>query len=170
MSCVDGSRVLVGGGQAVGLGILGISLTDLVDGTVNQVVELGDTLVGTLLPGAQLVLNEVIRTTDGVSVNALRLTIPNVAEVIVAHSEISGNPTCAPLDLPECSDGIDNDGDGKIDFPADPGCTSPQDDDERDMVRTGGEGPGLGLAIFGAGGLLMLAAIRMRRSLFAGKS
>ncbi len=31
---------------------------------------------------------------------------------------------------PACSDGIDNDGDGLIDYPADPGCTSPQDNDE----------------------------------------
>ena len=31
---------------------------------------------------------------------------------------------------PQCSDGIDNDGDGLIDFPADPGCTSPEDDSE----------------------------------------
>ncbi len=31
---------------------------------------------------------------------------------------------------PECSDGIDNDGDGKIDFPADPNCESRDDDSE----------------------------------------
>lgn len=30
----------------------------------------------------------------------------------------------------QCNDGIDNDGDGKIDFPDDPGCTSPTDDTE----------------------------------------
>ncbi|MGH2950738.1 MAG: hypothetical protein ACRDKX_01685 [Solirubrobacterales bacterium] len=29
-----------------------------------------------------------------------------------------------------CSDGIDNDGNGLIDFPADPGCSSPEDNDE----------------------------------------
>ncbi|MFO8015577.1 MAG: hypothetical protein R6U32_00585, partial [Candidatus Woesearchaeota archaeon] len=34
-------------------------------------------------------------------------------------------------ELPECSDGIDNDGDGLIDM-EDPGCSSPQDDDESD--------------------------------------
>ncbi len=40
-------------------------------------------------------------------------------------------PTPAPsTGLPECSDGIDNDGDGLIDYPADPGCESPEDDDE----------------------------------------
>jgi hypothetical protein len=33
---------------------------------------------------------------------------------------------------PACSDKIDNDGDGKIDSPADPGCTSATDTDETD--------------------------------------
>lgn len=32
---------------------------------------------------------------------------------------------------PACADGIDNDGDGLIDHPDDPGCSSPEDDDER---------------------------------------
>jgi hypothetical protein len=35
-------------------------------------------------------------------------------------------------DLPDCEDGIDNDGDGRIDFPADPGCDRPTDPDEAD--------------------------------------
>lgn len=34
--------------------------------------------------------------------------------------------------VPECSDGLDNDGDGATDFPADPGCEGPDDDDETD--------------------------------------
>ena len=33
-----------------------------------------------------------------------------------------------------CRDGIDNDGDGKIDYPNDPGCTSRNDRDETDPV------------------------------------
>ncbi|HRH30650.1 MAG TPA: hypothetical protein PK886_01095 [Candidatus Paceibacterota bacterium] len=40
----------------------------------------------------------------------------------------------APAASPECSDGIDNDGDGDIDFPADSGCTSSSDNDEDDGV------------------------------------
>jgi large repetitive protein len=40
-----------------------------------------------------------------------------------------GSRTCAPA---ACNDGIDNDGDGKIDFPADPGCASRGDSDETD--------------------------------------
>lgn len=31
---------------------------------------------------------------------------------------------------PECSDGVDNDGDGRVDFPNDPGCSSPDDTSE----------------------------------------
>jgi large repetitive protein len=34
---------------------------------------------------------------------------------------------------PECADGIDNNGDGKIDFPNDPGCTSATDDSESNV-------------------------------------
>ncbi len=36
----------------------------------------------------------------------------------------------------ECEDGIDNDGDGKIDHPADPGCTNKNDDTEVDSTPT----------------------------------
>ncbi|MEX0616986.1 MAG: Ig-like domain-containing protein [Candidatus Woykebacteria bacterium] len=43
--------------------------------------------------------------------------------------------TATPLG-PACSDTIDNDSDGKIDFPADPGCTSASDIDEKDPPET----------------------------------
>lgn len=46
--------------------------------------------------------------------------------------------------LPQCSDGIDNDSDGLIDFPADSGCTSPQDDNEQNSTGGGGGGGGGG--------------------------
>lgn len=48
----------------------------------------------------------------------------------------SGSNLCSPegspcnMTLPECSDGIDNDGDLLIDYPADPGCSSPSDNSE----------------------------------------
>ena len=41
----------------------------------------------------------------------------------------SGGTTPPPPD-PACSDDMDNDGDGKTDFPADPGCDSATDDTE----------------------------------------
>ncbi len=37
---------------------------------------------------------------------------------------------------PVCSDGGDNDGDALADYPRDPGCDSPQDNDERDIGPT----------------------------------
>lgn len=61
-----------------------------------------------------------------------------------------------PKDKPECSDGIDNDGDGKIDFPKDPECDSPEDDSEAngkkgdDGAAAGGGGQDDGLATTGA--------------------
>jgi hypothetical protein len=39
--------------------------------------------------------------------------------------------------LPKCNDGIDNDGDGKTDYPADPGCYAPNQDDETDDCPNG---------------------------------
>jgi hypothetical protein len=39
--------------------------------------------------------------------------------------------------LPACGDGIDNDGDGKVDFPEDPGCYSVLQDDETDDCPSG---------------------------------
>lgn len=35
-----------------------------------------------------------------------------------------------PVTQPQCSDGIDNDGDGLVDFPNDPQCTDPSDNNE----------------------------------------
>jgi hypothetical protein len=46
-----------------------------------------------------------------------------------ACSGATGSRTCAPA---ACNDGVDNDGDGKADFPLDPGCTSISDNDETD--------------------------------------
>ena len=42
---------------------------------------------------------------------------------------VETNPTSASA---ACSDGLDNDADGLIDHPADPGCTSSSDTDETD--------------------------------------
>ncbi|MFN2389105.1 MAG: choice-of-anchor P family protein [Actinomycetota bacterium] len=75
-------------------------------------------------------------TTDGtktVFANALHVTAPGGIDLVVSHSEATAGACAAPKDLKECEDGVDNDGDGKIDFPNDPGCESPKDDDERDL-------------------------------------
>jgi outer membrane protein OmpA-like peptidoglycan-associated protein/plastocyanin len=38
----------------------------------------------------------------------------------------------SPPPAAQCGDGVDNDADGAVDFPADPGCTSEDDEDEAD--------------------------------------
>jgi hypothetical protein len=62
----------------------------------------------------------------------------------------------------ECSDGIDNDGDGAVDFPDDPQCDSAQDDSESGARAASLPFSGanvLGMALAGllalAGGLLL---------------
>src|SRR3989344_3913545 len=53
---------------------------------------------------------------------------PDLNEVGSPLPHFSGN--CPSSPLPQCSDGVDNDGDGLKDFPADLGCTSADDDTE----------------------------------------
>ncbi len=50
-----------------------------------------------------------------------------VADLFAYRSEI-----LAVIDQPDCDDGLDDDGDGLADYPADPGCTSPTDTSERE--------------------------------------
>ncbi|MBA2644599.1 MAG: cadherin-like domain-containing protein [Solirubrobacterales bacterium] len=55
---------------------------------------------------------------------------------LAVTNQISNDVTILLAHVPECSDGADNDGDGKTDFGTgpnnDPGCTSATDDDETD--------------------------------------
>jgi hypothetical protein len=62
---------------------------------------------------------------------------PGGADVIIAEAvaDYEGNPCLAAVPKPQCSDGIDNDGDGKTDYPADPGCTGPNDNNETDPPK-----------------------------------
>jgi len=44
--------------------------------------------------------------------------------------------TCQCTPLPQCSNGLDDDGDGLIDYSADPGCADNNDDDESNVTST----------------------------------
>ena len=50
----------------------------------------------------------------------------------------AGNKKCI---APQCSDGVDNNGDGKIDYPNDPGCTGPLDNSETTIACPGASCP-----------------------------
>ncbi len=62
-----------------------------------------------------------------------------------------------PLEAPQCTDGVDNDEDGLVDFGADPECTDPLDDLERPLC-------GLGFELALLLPLLMATARRAHRS------
>lgn len=53
---------------------------------------------------------------------------PAWSGLVTSGGRINANAALAPV--AQCSDGLDNDGDGLIDYPADPGCSSPADSDE----------------------------------------
>ncbi len=60
-----------------------------------------------------------------------------VTAVATAPGELASEPSlpCFVTATRACSDGLDNDGDGLIDFPADPGCDSANDGSEVDPPR-----------------------------------
>lgn len=57
---------------------------------------------------------------------------PFVSDTITLTDACPPNSVSAAVTeiITQCSDGLDNDGDGQIDFPNDPGCSSPADNDE----------------------------------------
>jgi hypothetical protein len=62
---------------------------------------------------------------------------------VVEHVCLDGRVTALPSEAwtgppIECNDGVDNDGDGRTDFGDDPGCNSPEDDDETDSCDING--------------------------------
>lgn len=64
---------------------------------------------------------------------------------------------------PECSDGVDNDRDGKIDYPDDPGCSDPNDPDETDEITPVPEFPLAVLPVLSVLGLIFLLLRRTNK-------
>jgi uncharacterized repeat protein (TIGR01451 family) len=123
----------------------------------------------TIAAGATATQTFVLKVKDdaapGVYFNNVEILCANLGNWVKgldAPVEVTGTTPPAP-EPPECSDEVDNDGDGKIDFPNDPGCDSPEDDHERDrpapLPRTGSERRHEVLAGLG----LLGAALLLRR-------
>lgn len=70
---------------------------------------------------------------------------------IFAFAGVGGTPV-----FPQCSDGVDNDNDGKTDYPDDSGCTSPSDADENDGTVPVPEFPTLIVPVAGILGMMIL--------------
>ena len=67
---------------------------------------------------------------DNIADSSFNSTITTVSQCSEWCDTTSGTDPTEPD--PECNDGVDNDRDGKIDYPDDPGCTDTEDDDETD--------------------------------------
>ena len=158
-ACVGGRTVFATGARVLNLSV-GPQSVPLINPTPNQVVFNQG--------GIQIVFWETnwdpatLRTTDGspvVFANALHITAPGGIDLVVSHSEAQAScgagggrgPGPGPgTQGNECEDGIDNDGDGVIDFPGDPGCTSPSDDNETSDCDDNNDNDGDGIPDFPA--------------------
>ena len=132
-SCRDGTQQVDNQSQVLNLGGQGVPLPapGCGEGTPDTVIEIpllltivcnADTVAGAA--GVRDALDVFVLNAGGSSVVKLST---GQAESLSQAPDAPAPPPPAP---PECSDGVDNDGDGQIDFPADQGCTSATDDSE----------------------------------------
>ena len=76
-------------------------------------------------------------TGDGVAANRLEVERPAPGEYYIFVDGAAGRGAqfavvVEEVPLPQCENGIDDDGDGRVDYPNDPGCAEPLDRDEAD--------------------------------------
>ena len=115
-SCVGGVAKLSGKSQVASLNINGVGVSVL-----------DQPLTINIAPLIVISINE--QTVGGGKLTQRALHIhsgPLLTDIVIAESvaDIHGTPCAAvPPPKPQCSDGVDNDGDGKVDA-ADPGCHS----------------------------------------------
>jgi hypothetical protein len=87
-----------------------------------------------------------ISTANALSSTQTGLSCGTAYTFAVAASDAAGNKSpqsqvitttaACPTPKPACSDGVDNDADGKTDYPNDPGCVSASDSDEVNVTST----------------------------------
>jgi hypothetical protein len=129
-TCVNGKPALAGSSHVLYLTVGGSTVVDVSD---PQTIA---------IPGvATIYLNQqtINASKDQVTQRALRVeSALGTVTVAESQADFHGSPCTTGggggggggNHPPQCSDERDNDGDGLIDYPNDPGCASPQDDDE----------------------------------------
>ena len=130
-TCTNGQAIASGSSQVTNLVVNGQAVA-VPNNTQPFTLDLG--------PLGSLSLNQQTTAAGRITQSALVLTTPTATVTIAeATADITGNPCAgAAAAKPQCSDGVDNDGDGKVDA-NDPGCLSgpggtynPNDNDETD--------------------------------------
>lgn len=89
-----------------------------------------------------------VKLTNGVADN-ITVNLENAYGNAYILAQDAGYEPASPVrePPPKCADGIDNDGDGLIDFPADPGCAFANDDTEESGTYAEGASPTLFFAL-----------------------
>ena len=100
-------------------------------------------------PDLSAVVQEIVDRAGWASGNAIAVILSGPGTTYRRAVSVDEEPAAAPALHLEwstgsapppppavCSDGQDNDGDGTVDHPADPGCSGPDDGDETDPVTT----------------------------------
>lgn len=132
LACVDlrgTSKTCTDGGTYL-LGITAVAEDGNVDTTFNGDVRV-DVVPGSIAALAgDAVQGRNVHLTNGVA-QGQQITLTGAyGDVHVLAEDIGYLPVDPNVRAPGCSDGLDNDGDGLIDFPADPGCAYANDDTE----------------------------------------
>ncbi len=110
-------------------------------GSVQFLIDGAQVLSETNAPFGDSFADGSITTPNGLHTFTVRAV--NDSGSVLATSTVSATVNAATA--PACSDTKDNDGDGKVDYPADTGCSSPNDQDETDIVQPPPTGyPGAG--------------------------
>ena len=142
--CKDGTRTQANTSRVVNLGATGVTLPPLIPAGCGNGTPDTLALIPGLLPavcnaddvnGAQAAATYGVR--EGLTTFAL-----NVAPNSALLKATTGASESRAFMRAQCSDGVDNDGDGRIDFPNDPGCTGPTDDSEAGGDDGGDTDPG----------------------------
>lgn len=113
----------LGSSEAFAPGLVPESPTPLTAGVNDVVLLLDDALAGETLTIRVAGLATGVELIHGTSAVAVQL-----------QTLVSALVTLAPVGVDVCSNGVDDDGDGQADFPADPGCSSAADGDEHDAT------------------------------------
>ncbi len=129
--CKDGTQSQVNTSKVVNLQNMGLAVPPLISQACANGVPNSPALVNVLLPaacnaddsnGAQA--GPVYGVREGLTTFVLDIGQNAVSKTTTAAAESRAVKNA------QCSDGVDNDGDGRIDFPSDPDCTGPTDDSE----------------------------------------
>jgi hypothetical protein len=83
--------------------------------------------------------------------NRVRIAFAVLVLVLAAVPALDSASARKPVAVYQCNDGIDNDGDGLTDYPADPACIGPYDYSERPQCSDGIDNNGDGVTDYSGG-------------------